>query len=126
MKFFSPIFSFVGFFIVTLFLFANNQLVLAQTQGEGTELAKSFVQKINNAILFPLIMLLMAIAILVFLYGAFEYVSGADNDGVRDNGRRHLLWGTIGLLVMVSAVAILTIAANTFNLGNELNNSFTR
>jgi hypothetical protein len=87
---------------------------------EAQVVAQSFLARINDAILFPLITLLMAVALLIFLYGAFEYVRGAQNDGDRETGRTHLLYGTIGMLVMLSALAILTIAAGTFGLENEL------
>ena len=84
------------------------------------EAAQGFLTKINEAILYPLITLMMAVALLIFLYGAFEYVRGAANDGDRETGRRHLLYGVIGMLVMLSALAILTIAAGTFDLDDEL------
>lgn len=85
--------------------------------------AQGFLAKINEAILFPLITLMMAIALLLFLYGAFEYVRGADNNSARETGKRHLLWGTIGMLVMLSAMAILYVAAGTFGLEDELDSA---
>ncbi len=90
---------------------------------EAQAVAQSFLSKINDAILFPLITLMMAVALLIFLYGAFEYVKGAANDASREEGSRHLLYGTIGLLVMLSALAILNIAAGTFELEQELDNA---
>ena len=87
---------------------------------DGVALAKSFVAKINQAIVYPLIMLMMGVAMLYFLYGAFEYIMNADNETGRETGKKHLLWGVVGLLVMVSAYAILEIAANTFNVSGEL------
>lgn len=89
-------------------------------QGEsGVEIARNLMDKINEVILFPLIALMMAIALLVFLYGAFEFVAGANNDSAREKGKRHLLYGLIGLLVMLSAVAILEIAAGTFDVDDN-------
>lgn len=85
--------------------------------------AQGFLAKINNAILFPLITLMMAVALLIFLYGAFEYVQNAGSDTGREEGRRHLLYGTIGMLVMLSALALLTIAAGTFGLESDLYNA---
>ncbi len=85
--------------------------------------AQSLLTKINEAILFPLITLMMALALLIFLYGAFEYVRGAANDGDRETGKRHLLWGTIGMLVMLSALSILYVAAGTFGLDDELDSA---
>lgn len=80
---------------------------------EATAVATQFVAKINAIILFPLITLMTVVALVVFLYGAMEYVLNANNDAKKTEGRKHILWGIIGLLVMVSAYAILTIAANT-------------
>jgi hypothetical protein len=85
--------------------------------------AQSFVTKINDAILFPIIALLMAVAFIVFLYGAFVYVKNANNDAGRETGRNHLIYGVIGMLVMLSAFAILNMAAATFGLTDELNNA---
>lgn len=79
--------------------------------------AQCLVDKINQVVFFPLIGLLMAIAFLIFLWGAFEFVKNSDNEAGRQTGRTHLLYGTIGMLIMLSAYAILNIAAGTFGLG---------
>tara|TARA_B100000508_G_scaffold140740_2_gene143159 strand:- start:684 stop:1265 length:582 start_codon:yes stop_codon:yes gene_type:complete len=86
---------------------------------EGTELAHSFVAQINDIILFPLITLLTAIALLVFLWGGFQYVYNSGSEQGREQGRKHILWGIIGLLIMLSAYAILSIAANTFGIDTD-------
>lgn len=78
--------------------------------------AQGFVAKVNNIILFPLITLLMTVALVVFLWGCFEYVMGAANEAKREQGKNHILWGIIGMLVMLSAQAILSIAAGTFGI----------
>jgi len=82
----------------------------------SVELAHSFVAQINAVILFPLITLLTVIALLYFIWGGFQYVLGANNDTARADGKKHLLWGVIGLLVMLSAYGILTIAGNTIGV----------
>lgn len=87
---------------------------------EAQVVAQGFLSKIEYVILFPLITLMMAVALLMFLYGAFEYVRGANDASERETGTRHLLYGTIGMLVMLSALAIFTIAAGTFGLESEL------
>lgn len=90
-------------------------MMIAHAQ-EATDIARSFLERINDVILFPLITLMMAVALLVFLYGAFEFVMGANAPDAREKGKKHLLFGIIGMLVMLSAFAILSIAANTFGL----------
>lgn len=91
--------------------------VAAVSNIKAASAAQCLVDKINGAILFPLIALMSAFALLVFLYGCFEYVRNADSDSAREMGQRHILYGIIGLLVMLSAFAILSIAAGTFGLG---------
>ena len=81
--------------------------------------AADFVSRLNDAILFPLIALLTGVALLVFTYGAAEYVMNAANESARAQGRKHILFGIIGLFVMVSAFAILTLASGTFGLQNQ-------
>jgi len=78
--------------------------------------AKGVLQKIENAILFPLMSLMIAVAVMYFMWGVFKYVSNADNPTEQSEGRKHMLYGIIGFLVMVSAYAILKIAALTFGV----------
>ena len=101
---------FLGLAFVPMILFAQ----------DGTAKAHQLVGKINDAILFPLITLLSAVALVVFLYGVFEFVRGSSNDTAREKGKKHILYGTIGLLVMLSAFTILSIAAATFGLDGAL------
>ena len=113
----------IRFSFLQLILVAPLSYVYAQ---DGVALAKQFVVRINQAILYPLILLMMGIALLVFLYGAFEYVMNADNESDRETGKKHLLWGIIGLMVMVSAYALLEVAANTFGVSGQLQDARSR
>ncbi len=81
-----------------------------------TAAASSLLAKIQSAILFPLMSLMVGVALLVFLWGGFQYVVHADEDSGREEGKKHMLFGIIGLLVMLSAYAILKIAALTFGV----------
>ena len=86
----------------------------------GVAEAVSFVAKFNQVILFPLITLLTAVALLVFMYGSFQFIAQAENPTARAEGRRHIMWGIIGLLIMLTAYAILSVAANTFGVKSVL------
>lgn len=83
--------------------------------------AAEFVADLNRVILFPLIALLMGIAFFYFVWGAAQYLMGASNESAREDGKKHLMYGIIGLFVMTSAFAILTLAAGTFGLNSQLN-----
>jgi multidrug transporter EmrE-like cation transporter len=82
----------------------------------AADVARNFLMKLNDAILYPLISLMMAAALLVFLWGCFEFIMAAGDPGARTTGKKHILWGIVGMVVMVSAYGILTIAVGTFGL----------
>ncbi len=83
------------------------------------EEAMAFVVKLNDAILFPVIALLSGIALLFFVYGSAEYIINAESDQAREQGKKHITYGVIGLVVMLSAYAILSIATGTFGLTRQ-------
>ncbi|MBY0310379.1 hypothetical protein K2Q16_04535 [Patescibacteria group bacterium] len=85
-------------------------------QQRAAQEAVNFVAKVNDIILVPLIALLMGVAFLIFLYGCAQFIMNADNESAREEGRKHILWGVIGLVVMISAYAIIRIALATFGL----------
>ena len=88
---------------------------------DSTRLAYDFVQTFNDVILFPTIGLLSAVALLIFIFGAFQYVVRANDPAARQQGIKHITWGIVGLVVMLSAYTILLLFANTFGLGDDLN-----
>lgn len=92
----------------------------AYAASPGVEEAFNFVGDVNDIILYPLIMLLTAIAFLVFMYGCFEYIANANNPAARETGRSHIMWSLVGMFVMLMAYGILAVAANTFGLVDEL------
>lgn len=75
--------------------------------------AITFIKNVNRVILNPLIVLLFAIALLVFLYGVFEFVRGGSSEDARSQGSRHMFWGIFGLFIMISALGLVNIIANS-------------
>lgn len=89
-------------------------------QQQAAQEAAEFVKKFNDIILYPTIALLSAVAFFVFLWGVSEYFFNANNDQARQQGVKHITYGIIGLVVMLSAFTILSIAAATFGLNEQL------
>jgi hypothetical protein len=66
----------------------------------------------------PLVRIGFLIAVLYFLYGVMKYILRANGDEkARAEGTKHMLWGSIGLTIMFTALALTYFAANT---GNKL------
>ena len=85
-----------------------------------TAAAVSLLTKLKGAVIYPLMTLLTAVALLIFLWGVFQYIMGSANEDARETGKRHILFGIIGMLIIVSALAILQIATATFSTGLPL------
>jgi hypothetical protein len=92
----------------------------AQITSPGMAEAHAFVEKVNEVILYPLIMLLMGIALLIFIWGCYEYLTHSNESAAREAGQMHILWGIVGMFIMLVAYGILGIAAGTFGLDDEL------
>lgn len=75
--------------------------------------AQRFMEKLNDAILWPIVSLLLAAAVVYFLWGAFQYLTNANDATGRATGARHMFWGIIGITVMVTALTLLFIVTRT-------------
>lgn len=89
-------------------------------KAEAIGKASEFVAKLNDEIFFPLIFLLSGIAFLYFMYGAAVYILNSGSEQAQEQGKKHITYSIIGLVVMASAYAILGLAAGTFGLNDEL------
>jgi len=56
---------------------------------------------------------MFAVALLYFLYGMYEFVAGGDNEDRLTKAKNYILYGIIGLFIMVSAFGILNLICNT-------------
>lgn len=75
-----------------------------------------FLSKIVVEIVNPIILLLSAVAFLVFLWGGFEFIRNAKDETKREEGRKAIFWGIIGLVIIFGAYGVINIALQTFNL----------
>jgi len=76
------------------------------------------LNNIISGILNPIIVLLFAVAFLAFLWGVFNFVSSSDSDEGKQKGSRHMMWGVIGIFIMVSVMGIIEILKSTIESFN--------
>lgn len=84
------------------------------------------INKINQNITNPLIILLFAVATLVFFWGIFQFVYHMDSEESRDIGKRNILYGLIGMAIMFSVFGIINFVLNTFNIKQEVPTNWTQ
>jgi len=73
----------------------------------------SLIGSVSDKILNPLVFLFLALAVLYFLWGVFEYVRDYDSEEAKSKGAKHMLWGIIGIFIMVTAFGILNLIGDT-------------
>lgn len=76
----------------------------------------SFIGKVTTMIINPLILFLFALAIVYFLYGVLEFLMNQDNEEKKTTGKSHMIWGIIGLTIMMGVFTIMNIVLNTLNI----------
>jgi hypothetical protein len=81
------------------------------------------ISKIGEEILNPLIVLAFAVAGVIFIWGVFQFIRSGDDPSARAEGAKHILWGLLGFVIMMSAYGIIYIILNTFDIPipNSLN-----
>lgn len=80
------------------------------------EVLLQFLAKVAREVINPIILLLSAGAFVVFLWGVFEFIKGAGDEGKREEGRRAIFWGLIGLVIIFGAYGIINLALGTFGI----------
>ncbi len=71
-----------------------------------------------SAIIQTLVPFIIGLAVLVILWGLFNYIAGAGDEEKRGEAKQYIIWGIIGVFVMVSIWGLVGIVSNTFNIGN--------
>ena len=74
------------------------------------------IVNINNAIVNPLILLMIAAATVYFLWGLAVFIANGEDTAERAEGKKRIVYGLIGLFVMVSVFGILRLVLNTFGV----------
>jgi len=81
-----------------------------------------FLDDVSAFINGTLIPLVFAIALLVFIYGMFQYfiLGGSDEDN-RETGRRLMLWAIVGFVAMVSIFGVVNLVAGGLGFSDDEN-----
>lgn len=87
--------------------------------------ASGLIKNISTHIANPIIVVMFTCALFLFLWGVRAYISGADNQEVRMKGANQMLWGIIGMAIMLMTFSIIRIILATFGItsGGEGNPS---
>jgi uncharacterized membrane protein YidH (DUF202 family) len=60
--------------------------------------------------------LLVALAVLGFVWGVIQYFLNPENEKEREKGKTFMLWGLIALFMIVSFWGVVSLLGNTFGV----------
>ena len=69
----------------------------------------------------PLIVLLFAIALLVFFFGIFQFIKSETADAKREEGKKKIYSGLLGMFIMFSAYRLIHLLLGTFGISGDTN-----
>jgi len=76
------------------------------------QLLSNFITYIIN----PAILLVFSAGFFLFLWGLVVFLFKLGEGGDHKEGKQHMLWGIIGMFIMVAVGGIMAILDNTFDL----------
>lgn len=72
-----------------------------------------------NAVISRLIPFIIALTVLVFFWGVFQYARSSESEK-RKEAQGYMLWGIVSLFIMLSVWGLVNILIRTFGLNNNI------
>lgn len=76
-----------------------------------------FLNKVSGAILNPLILILFSVAFIYFAVGVIKLITA--DAGKKEEGKRAVIWGLVGMFVMFSTYGIIRLILDTFDIQKD-------
>jgi len=86
---------------------------LALYAGTPPANATELLNRISLYVINPVIFILFSAAFVVFIWGLVQFVANLDNEEARSTGAKHMIWGIVGMVVMVGVNSIVDIIQST-------------
>ncbi len=78
----------------------------------------TFIGRVNDLILNPLILLVFALSFVYFIYGVVKFLSVDSADKTRTESQNAILWGLVGMAIMFSVYGLIRFTLATFGISN--------
>ena len=77
------------------------------------------VELFKGILSYYVISLLIAVAVVIFLYGVVKYITAAGNEEKRKEAKDAMIWGIVGLFVMVAVWGLVNLLYYTLDLNTN-------
>lgn len=85
----------------------------------------SVVGRFTTYVINPALLVLAAAGFFFFVWGLMEFMVALNQGAKTEDGKQHMLWGTVGMVIMFSVAGIIALINSTFNFGISPGQNFT-
>jgi hypothetical protein len=78
--------------------------------------AQNLLDTIVAVVLNPIAMLIFAWGFFQFIWGLFLFMRSLNASEMQESGKNHMIFGIIGMFIMVAVWGIINLVANTLGL----------
>jgi ABC-type phosphate transport system permease subunit len=74
------------------------------------------ITKLGTYIIDPILLVIFAAGFFVFMWGLLQFMINQSRGEDLSEGKRHMIYGTLGMFIMVSVYGIIALLDSTFGL----------
>ena len=76
----------------------------------------ALLDRIVDYIIDPAVKVIFTLGLFMFLWGFVEFLWDLKDGKVNDEGKQHMVYGLVGMLIMVSVYGIISLIMNTLGI----------
>ena len=74
------------------------------------------IDKIVENIFDPAVLLVFSLGFMIFVWGLVEFIANPADTTKKETGQKHMLWGIVGMFIMIAVGGIIALIDDTFDL----------
>ena len=78
--------------------------------------ASNLMGKFVSYIIDPAILVVFAAGFFLFMFGLVQFLYKLNEGGDTKEGTQHMIWGIVGMLIMISVYGLIALIDNSFGL----------
>lgn len=83
------------------------------------EAGEALLGRIITFVIDPALRVVFTLGLLLFIVGIVEFLWGVKDGKASETGKSHMVYGLIGMLIMVSVYGIIALIVNSFGLNTS-------
>ncbi len=95
------------------YLVAICALILVVPNFVFADIVLDIFEPVKTYIILPGLSLLFGVALLLFIWGGVKFIWNDANSEERNKGKKHMVWGIVGMAIMLSSYGITYFILNT-------------